>query len=368
MILYYFFLITIIIYLILHFIFLIGYFRSSNVKISRSPLPSVSVIVAARNEEKIISACIASLKNLKYDFELLEIILVNDNSTDNTKNIMLLETKGFRQFKVIDSNNSSGNNLKGKPNAIDTAINISSGEIILMSDADCLLPPDWIYETVKYYEGNTGMVCGITRIKYENSIFAKLQALDWLYLQSLACCSSGIGKILSCIGNNLSFTKIVYRDIGGFRNINFSVTEDLALARAIDSNKNYKIKSPVNPGCLVVTDECKSLKELYNQKKRWFKGGFDINYLGWIMGFELYFTNIFFVTGYLFFNFDFYISQVLIKIFSELLIMVPIYIKLKFKNLIFFFPAFQLYFAIYGLLLPFTFLFGKNIKWKDRKL
>jgi len=328
----------------------------------------VSVIVAARNEEKIISVCIDSLKNLIYDNKLLEIILVNDNSTDNTKNVMLNETKGLSQFKVIDSNNSTGNNLKGKPNAIDTAIIISSGEIILMTDADCIVPPDWVYETVKYYEGNTRMVCGITRIKYENSFFAKLQALDWLYLQSLASCSSGIGKILSCIGNNLSFSKNVYREIGGYRNINFSVTEDLAMARAVDANKNYKIKSPVNPGCLVVTDECKSLKELYNQKKRWFKGGFDINYLGWIMGFELYVTNFFLLTGYLFFNFDFYISLVLIKIFSELLIMVPIYIKLKFKNLIYFLPAFQLYFAVYGLLLPFTFLFGINIKWKDRKL
>jgi cellulose synthase/poly-beta-1,6-N-acetylglucosamine synthase-like glycosyltransferase len=357
-----------IIYLALHILFFLGFLRSNSLKINANANCKVTVIVAARNEEKIISNCISSLKKLNYDKKLLEIILVNDKSTDNTKSIMLNKTKGNGAFKVIDSDNTETNNLKGKANAIDSAIKIATGDIILMTDADCIVSPDWVSETVKFYSDNVQMVCGFTKINYKNSFFAKLQALDWIYLQSLASCSSGIGKILSCIGNNISFTKSVYNNIGGYKNIDFSVTEDLALMRRINSDKHYKVIYPVNAECAVITEECKTIKELYNQKKRWFKGGLGINFLGWILGLELYIVNLNLLIGIFLFDLNLFFALILIKFASELLIILPVYFKLKFKNIILLFPIFQVYFAIYGLLLPFTFLLNPKINWKERKL
>lgn len=357
-----------IIYFLLHILFFIGFLRSNSLKINTSSNSKVTVIVAARNEENIIKNCISSLKKINYDKNLLEIILVNDKSTDNTKSIMLYETKDSRLFKVIDSDKTETKNLKGKANAINSAIKIASGDIILMTDADCIIPQDWVSETVKYYSSNVKMVCGFTKIKYSDSFFAKLQALDWLYLQSLASCSSGIGMILSCIGNNLSFKKNVYNEIGGYENIDFSVTEDLSIMRRINSDKKYKVIYPINAECSIVTEECKNIKELYNQKKRWFKGGLGINVFGWFLGVELYIVNLNIAFGYLFFDINFYLFIVLIKFVSELLIMLPVYYKLKFKDIIFYFPVFQLYFAIYGLFLPFTFLLSYKINWKERKL
>jgi cellulose synthase/poly-beta-1,6-N-acetylglucosamine synthase-like glycosyltransferase len=356
------------IYLLLHLIFFIGFLRSNSLKQnSNSENKKVTVIVAARNEEKIISDCIDSLKHLEYDKNLLEIVLVNDKSTDNTKSVMLDNTNGFPEFKVIDSDNLETKNLKGKANAIDSAIKIASGEIILLTDADCIVPPGWVRETVKYYNEDIGMVCGFTKINYNNSFFAKLQALDWIYLQSLATCSSGIGSILSCIGNNLTFTKNVYNEIGGYEKINFSVTEDLALMRRINSDNKYKVIYPVNRYCTVLTEECKSVKELYNQKKRWFKGGLGINFLGWLLGFVMYAVNIILLAGILFLNFYLYLALIAIKFISELIIMLPLYYKLGFKSIIKYFPLFQIYFSIYGLLLPFTFLINPKIIWKERK-
>jgi cellulose synthase/poly-beta-1,6-N-acetylglucosamine synthase-like glycosyltransferase len=357
------------VYLFLHLLFFIGFLRSNSMKKnSKSNNLKVTVIVAARNEENIISRCISSLKNLKYDKSLLEIILVNDKSTDSTKSIMITETKDCSFIKVIDSDDTETKNLKGKANAIDTAIKIAVGDIILMTDADCIVPTEWVRETVNYYTGNVGMVCGFTKIYYSNSFFAKLQALDWIYLQSLATCSSGIGSILSCIGNNISFTKSVYQEIGGYEKINFSVTEDLALMRKINSDRKYKVIYPVNPDCAVITEECKTIKELYNQKKRWFKGGIGINFLGWILGFELYAVNLIFIFGYFFLNIYLYFFIVALKFISELIIILPVYYRLRFRNLIYLFPIFQIYFSIYGLLLPFTFLLGSKINWKERKL
>ncbi|MFA5405005.1 MAG: glycosyltransferase [Ignavibacteria bacterium] len=358
-----------VLYFFLHIIFFFGFIRSNSLKRNiKFRDINVTVIVAARNEDEIISRCISSLKKLNYNRDLLQIILVNDKSTDSTKSIMLNETKELHHFFIIDSDDTTLKNLKGKANAIDSAIKIAKGDIILMTDADCIIPENWVSETVKYYSENIQMVCGFTKINYKNSFFAKLQALDWIYLQSLASCSSGIGKILSCIGNNLTFTKKVYNDVGGFKNINFSVTEDLALMRKINSDKHYKVVYPINPECSVITEECKTIKELYNQKKRWFKGGLGINYLGWILGFELYIVNLILFFGILFLDFYLYFFLITIKLCSELLIILPVYFKLRFKGLLLYFPIFQIYFSIYGLLLPFTFLLSTKINWKDRKL
>lgn len=356
-------------YFLLHILFFIGFLRSNSLRKNENNTNiSISVIVAARNEEKIISNCINSLKNLNYNENNLQIILVNDKSTDSTKSIMLECTKNCKHFIVIDSDDTTNKNLKGKANAIDSAIKIATGDIILMTDADCIVPENWVSETVKYYTEKVGMVCGFTKINYKNSFFAKLQALDWIYLQSLASCSSGIGKILSCIGNNLTFKKQTYIDIGGYESINFSVTEDLALMRRINSDKKYKVVYPINYDCGVITEECKTIKELYNQKKRWFKGGLGINYLGWILGAELYIVNLILIFGLLIFDSYLFLILIGLKVISEILIMLPVYIKFKFKNLFYYFPLFQIYFSVYGLLLPFTFLLSPKINWKERKL
>ncbi len=357
------------VFVILHIIFYIGYLRSSGLKqfTEITPPPTVSVIVAARNEEKVIRACIDSLKKLKYTSGKLEIILVNDQSTDGTREIMITETSGISRFKIIDTGDYSVPLLKGKPRALDIAIKQSGGDYILMTDADCTVNENWAEETVKYFTQKTGMVCGFTKIPSGHSLFAKLQSIDWIYLQTLAICSCGIKLPLSCIGNNLSVRKDAYFSVGGYEKIKFSVTEDLALMRDINKGKNFDVIYTVNAKCLVTTAECGSIKELYHQKKRWFRGGTGINYLGFILGTELYILNFIFLTGLFYLSPVVYLSVVLMKMVSELLIIIPVYNGFGFKGLLKYYILFEFYFAVYGLLLPLSFLTGKSINWKDRR-
>jgi cellulose synthase/poly-beta-1,6-N-acetylglucosamine synthase-like glycosyltransferase len=361
-------LIIIAIYFALHLIFFVGLKKSESLEMSDSDFfPLVSVIVAARNEEYNIVKCINSLKKLNYPIDKYQIILINDNSTDRTEELMLMETLDHPEFIVLNTKDSPNNKLKGKVNALSYGISKSNGELYMMTDADCEVPADWIKDTVKYYDANTGLICGFTKIDYSKSIFSKLQSLDWIYLQSLAASSSGINSELSCIGNNLSLSAKVYNYIGGYENLNFSVTEDLALLRRIKREKSFSIKYPVNKNCLITTGACKDLKELYGQKKRWFRGGVDIGLLGYLLGFELYALNFTLLFGLFFLNIPEYLILISVKIISESLIMLPIYRIFNYKNLLKYFPLFQLYFAVYGLLLPFTFLTGSGIVWKGRK-
>jgi len=361
-------LIIIAIYFTLHLIFFIGLKKSESLAKSDSDFfPLVSIIVAARNEEFNIVNCIDSLKKLDYPKDSYQVILINDNSTDRTEELMLKETLNHPEFIVLSTKDSPVTKLKGKVNALSYGISKSKGELYMMTDADCEVPADWLKETVKYYDTDSGLICGFTMIDYSKSLFSKLQSLDWVYLQSLAASSSGIHSELSCIGNNLSISAKAYDKIGGYEKLNFSVTEDLALLRRIKMEKSYTIKYPVNPNCLITTGACKDLKELYRQKKRWFRGGIDIGLLGYILGFELYALNFILLFGLIFLNVPEYLLVISVKIISELSIMIPVYNKLHYKGLIKYFPLFQLYFAVYGLILPLTFLTGSNIVWKERK-
>lgn len=363
-----FFILITISYFLTHLFLYIGFKKSFNLmKNENTKLPKVSVIVSARNEEQNIVQCIESLSKLDYPGELLEIILVNDYSEDATLELMLEHTRDHNFFKVINARSLKSNNLKGKANAIDTAIEQCTGKIIMSTDADCKVPANWIKETVGYYNDKTAMVCGFTKINFEHSLFAKLQCIDWMYLLSLATSSAGLKNILSCLGNNLSFRKDVYYEVGGYQSIVFSVTEDLALMRKIDSNSNYEIKFPIDNECLVSTSECKSLSELFSQKRRWFKGAIGINFLGYIVGFELYIMNFFLIFGLFFLNYKIYFALVIIKIISELILISKIFQRFKLQTLYKYYPLFNLYFAFYGLILPISFLFKRKIKWKGRK-
>jgi len=354
-------------YLLTHILLRYGLQKSLSLSVvNPKPQNKVAVIVAAKNEENNIAVCINSLKNLSYDKNNLEIYLVNDKSTDRTKEIMLRETEGHSYFKVIDSSAENSNNLKGKANALDTAINLTNAEIIIGTDADCVVKPDWVQETIKYYDAKTSMVCGLTCINYEESLFFKAQAIDWIYLQTLASASSGINMTLSCIGNNLSFRKKTYEELGGYSSVKFSVTEDLALMQEMHA-KGKVIKYPVNYDSVVQTEPCKNLNELFKQKRRWFRGGLKINFLGLIIGLELYPVNLLLISGWYFLDWKVYLLFIIIKIISELILISKTINIYKLNELYKYFIAFQLFFAFYGITLPLTFLFNTKISWKERK-
>ncbi|MEP7146333.1 MAG: glycosyltransferase [bacterium] len=336
-------------------------------KNNTNPLPAVSVIVAARNEEHNIIRCINSLSELNYPADLLEILIVNDNSTDNTFNLMKELTKNFPHFKVINSGKSDSGNLRGKANAIHTALEQCKGDIIITTDADCEVPSNWILETVKYYSEKTGMICGFTKINSGNSLFSKMQNLDWMYLLTLASSSAGLKMILSCLGNNLSFSKDAYKKVGGYQSVIFSVTEDLALMRKINSKSGLEVLYPLDKECLVETLPCKDLNELFSQKRRWLKGGIGINFLGYFVALELYIENVLLIFGLLFLNYKIYLILVSIKAISELMLLSFTLQRFNLRSLYKYYLPFTLYFAFYGLTLPLSFLFKTKIRWKGNE-
>jgi cellulose synthase/poly-beta-1,6-N-acetylglucosamine synthase-like glycosyltransferase len=328
--------------------------------------PKVSVIVAALNEEANIRDCLDSLVHLDYPTDKLEIVIVNDRSTDHTPEIIREYTERLPHFKSIVTTPGVGE-LQGKANALAQGIEFSSGEVIMVTDADCTVPPSWVSETVKYYAEDTGMVLGFTLINPKSG-FEAVQSLDWLFLLTIAAAGIALNRPLSCVGNNMTYRRRAYDQVGGYRNIKFSVTEDFSLLHAMFERTRWKIRFPINVRALVDTKPCPTWRVVYQQRQRWGTGGLDADFLGFYImavAFLLHVSNViapFFVGSILC-----WIISLLLKLVADAAILSIPLRRFRQIRLFKYFLHFELYFICYTILLPFIVFFGGRVRWKGRK-
>jgi cellulose synthase/poly-beta-1,6-N-acetylglucosamine synthase-like glycosyltransferase len=329
-----------------------------------SSQPLISVLIAARNEEHYLSDCLISVLNQSYDTERYEVIVINDHSSDRTESICQEFAGRFRNFSY--ANAREDDTLRGKTNALDQGIERARGEIILVTDADCSVPRTWVEWTARRYSDSVGIVGGITLQRAENW-FEGMQSLDWAFLLGLASSTASLRNPLSTIGNNLSFRKAAYGDVGGYRKIPFSVTEDFMLFQSIVKTKKWNYLCPIDPNVLVVSQPCPSWKELLRQKHRWGKGGLDMKLSGFsimAIGFGL---NAMVLLSLWLGNPLFSLGAILFKMAGDYSFLRTVLKKLGRLDLLKYFAAFEAYFFLYVLLLPFIAFFGGKVVWKGRR-
>ena len=235
--------------------------------------PFVSVLIAARNEESNLADLFASLKNLQYPRDAFEIIFVDDNSTDRTRELAQEQLAELDNLVIITPAEKSPE-LNGKANALFHAMKLAQGEFIFITDADCSVPPRWIRQHLRYYEAGTAMVGGVTTLQnlpQNPRYFYHLQAQDWLYLLCTGCATAAWGLPFSIVGNNLSCRRSAYNRTGGFAQLGRTVVEDYALMRAFQKN-GLPIKMVADPAMVVNSKPARGLNEFLMQRKRWAAG------------------------------------------------------------------------------------------------
>ena len=328
--------------------------------------PRVSVVTAARNEERTIAACIESLTKLEYPKDKVEIIIVDDDSTDGTSNIIRSFADTHSNVKAINGHQTVGN-LRGKANAIAQGIDVSSGEIILMTDADCVVPPLWVQTTVQHYTDDIGVVAGLTLLQ-PAGWFAGMQSLDWAYILAVASATMSLKNPLSCIGNNFSFRRKAYDEVGGYRGIKFSVTEDFALFKAITRSGRWGYRYPLEKESLVFSTACKTIPELYRQKRRWGVGGKDMPISGLMIMAIAFCMHVLLLAGYfLNLSFNFLLCGFATKFLCDFVLLSIPLIKSKQFFQLKYFGFFEIYYTVYVIILPFAVFLGGRVLWKGRK-
>jgi cellulose synthase/poly-beta-1,6-N-acetylglucosamine synthase-like glycosyltransferase len=346
---------------------LIGLLRNRKKPASSEYEPYVSVVISAKDEEESIEDCINSLLSLDYPKEKLEIVLVNDRSADKTGELMLKHSQQNSHIKYVEIKEEKGSRLKGKANALAHALKSASGEIIFTTDADIKVNNNWIKEVVKYYIESTGVVSGFSIIEPKNIPWG-VQSVDWLYLLSVASGGDGIGLPISCVGNNMSYRKKAYDDIGGYENIPFSITEDFMLLQKIHKSGKYKTFFPVNKNTRNITLPCLTVRQLIRQKKRWAKGGLGEPNPGMIVGLFSFLTGLILLFGWLFIGWKSYLLLLLAKMISDFLFLLPVLSEFKMTKASLYLLFFEYYYALYVVVLPVLLLFDWEVVWKDQKI
>ncbi|MBI5022042.1 MAG: glycosyltransferase [Ignavibacteriales bacterium] len=354
------------IYLIELIILRIGIWKSDHLSQQLGYEPYVTIMVAARDEEEFIGDCITSLLKIDYPENKFEIIIVNDSSTDKTPEIVQSFAHTGRNLRMVTTTTGTGN-LRGKANAIAQGMETAIGEIVLFTDADCRVPKNWVKETVKYFGDDTGIVGGFTLLNANRS-FEGIQALDWLFLFGLASATSGLKIPLTAIGNNLAIRMQAYKEVGGYKDIPFSVTEDYALVQSILQRTEYKIKFPLEPNCLVQSSACKSWEQLYRQKKRWGVGGTDMILRGYLIMFVGWMAKFLILISLFFLDPKITAVAFVITSIGEMIFLEKILGRFRVRKYFKFVFPFLLYFLIYVLVIPFIAFFSRNVVWKKRSL
>lgn len=170
-------------------------------------LPFVSVIIAARNEEKNIEECLKSLAKQSYPVTLFEVIVVNDHSEDMTADIInRLKAESGLQVVLLEN---EGNN--GKKAAIKKGILSSRGEYLLFTDADCRVSSDWILSITEcFIIKNPVFITGPVMLSNTNGFFNAFQCLEFSSLIASTAGSIAVDKPVMANGANMAYSKHHY--------------------------------------------------------------------------------------------------------------------------------------------------------------
>jgi cellulose synthase/poly-beta-1,6-N-acetylglucosamine synthase-like glycosyltransferase len=342
----------------------------------------ITVVISARNEEKSIDHCIESLIKQTYPVHLFEIIIVDDYSIDSTaaiansfnqKNISLIKLRDFIETENLNSY---------KKKAIETAISLAKGNLIVTTDADCIVQPDWLKTIASYYEDYDSVFIAAPviyeGISFADSAFKKFfkifQLLDFMALQGITAASVYKKIHNMCNGANLAYEKKAFYKVGGFEGIdNIASGDDMLLMHKIQSMYPDKIGYLKSANVIVQTQPSETIKEFINQRIRWAsKADKYPDFKITTVLFLVYFLNawIFFIGVYSFFRLKFFYLLLLlftVKISAELFFLFPVTKFFGKQKLLWWFIPSQPFHIVYTLIAGWMGKLG-SYTWKERKV
>lgn len=262
------------VFFILSFLILgLWLFNRRRYQIHPGHFPAVSILIAARNEEKTILRCLQALEQLDYPREKLEIIIGDDASTDNTYRIIRQYIQNKPQYRCITISQNLGQ-ARGKANVLAHLTRQARSDYFFITDADIAVPPTWVQTMLAQLTPDTGIVTGITTVA-GNRLFDKLQSIDWIYALGLFQVVTDLNLPVFTMGNNMLITRPAYESTGGYENITFSITEDAKLYAEV-IKKKWRSVNIFDRSVLAFSTPAATLRQLLNQRRRWMEGISDI--------------------------------------------------------------------------------------------
>ena len=232
-------------------------------------LPFVSVLVAAKNEEAVIGRLVRNLCNLEYGNGQYEVWIIDDNSTDNTPQLLAELKQEYQQLNVFRrSPQASG----GKSGALNQVLPLIKGDIIAVFDADAQVTPDMLLQVVPLFQkeqvGAVQMRKAIANAP--ENFWTKGQMAEMLldiWFQQQRTAIGGIGELR---GNGQFVRRQALVSCGGWNEE--TITDDLDLTIRLHLDK-WDIECVFHPP--VEEEGVTNATALWHQRNRWAEGGYQ---------------------------------------------------------------------------------------------
>jgi cellulose synthase/poly-beta-1,6-N-acetylglucosamine synthase-like glycosyltransferase len=266
------------------------------------PHTFITVIIPARDEEENIGALLNCLKAQDYPSDLFEVIVIDDHSTDKTPDIVNGMNDPRIHLLSLKDHLSPGERLNSyKKKAIEIAIGQSKGDLIVTTDADCLVTPQWLSLFGSFYQQENPVFMAAPVAYMDETSFLKVfQSLDFMTLQGITGASVHKSVHTMCNGANLAYSKAAFYEVGGFRNIDAIASgDDMLLMHKMYLKYPDRIRFLKSENIIVRTAPMPTWKTFINQRIRWASKAdkYDDKRIIWVLA-MVYFWNVWFlVTG-----------------------------------------------------------------------
>lgn len=236
-----------------------------------TPGDGITVVLIARNEEEYIIPCIKSISSQHYPEHLLEIIVVNDRSTDQTP--LLIESLAKSRLWLLNLSDFPEyiHPPAFKKSAIELAVHHASYEVVVVTDADCIHDPEWLRH-ISYAFEKTGamMLTGPVLLNESKTFIEKLQEMENLAFMMVTAggITSGLHYIAN--GGNMAFSKKAFTDIGGYRdNYLYASGDDMFLIEKMKERFPGQIIFLKSKDAIAYTYGKENWTSLIRQRVRW---------------------------------------------------------------------------------------------------
>jgi poly-beta-1,6-N-acetyl-D-glucosamine synthase len=235
-----------------------------------APAVTISVIVPARNEAAHIEACLRSICRQEYPKHLFQLIVMDDNSDDGS--FTIANSIACEGLQIICHHLPAiNNNTAPKKRAIETAIGMASGQLIVTTDADCIVPPGWLSTIAAcYQQSGCVFIAAPVKITAGASLLSKFQALDFLTMQGITAAAVFKRFHNMCNGANLAYERAVFHAVEGFKGIDTIASgDDMLLMNKIAAKYPQQLGYCKSSDAIVSTQPAASWKAFFQQRIRW---------------------------------------------------------------------------------------------------
>ncbi|MFO7575185.1 MAG: glycosyltransferase [Bacteroidales bacterium] len=319
----------------------------------------VSVIITTCRSPEASEDLLSDLTLQIYNHNAYEVIIADDSGGSWEMYTQKADLPGFR---VVPNRGS------GKKGAIDTAISEAEGELIITTDDDCRVGKDWILAIASHYKmSKAGMIICPVELTGNNSLFSKLQQLEFISLQGVTAGSALLGDPLLCNGAGLAFRRDLYPGLEQLPGSDMPSGDDIFFLHYL-KRKGIPVEWVESESATVRTEVAGTISGFIRQRSRWASKSLFYNdpstiFAGLAVLLACAITATYIVLSFI--DPVFIRTAVILLLVKSIPDSLVIINRLRFHNrtdLIWYFPVAQLIYPFYALISVFGGLFSKK-KW-----